>query len=181
MPVVTVWSSPSGAPMAMTWSPTTTLSDCPELQRREVGALDLEDREVVARVTPDDGGLLGVAVAQHDLDVAVDAGLDDVVVGEHVPLAVDDEAGARRRSLAAGVDLDRDDAGQRHGGDVGDRAGWALRGARPGFRQRRAGEVDAVLRELTGDAADDTGEQAQADHEQRPACRGRAEARREHR
>ena len=88
-----------------------------------------------------------------------------MVVGEHVALAVDDEAGARRRTLAAGVDLDRDDAGQRHGGDVGDRTGWALRGAGPGFRQRRAGEVDAVLRELTGDAADDPGEQAQADHE----------------
>ncbi len=102
-----------------------------------------------------------------------------MVVGEHVPLAVDDEAGARRRTLTACVDLDRDDAGQRHGGDVGDRTGRALRGARPGFGQSRAGEVDAVLRELTGDAADDAGEQAQADHHSgQPAAAATRRARR---
>ena len=71
MPVVTVWSRPSGAPTAMTWSPTTTLSDAPSVRGFRSVRFDLEHGEVVARVAPDDGRLLGVAVAQHDLDVAV--------------------------------------------------------------------------------------------------------------
>ena len=54
MPLVTVLSRPSGAPTAITWSPTTTELEAPSGSERQAGAVHLDHRQVVGRVAPDD-------------------------------------------------------------------------------------------------------------------------------
>ena len=106
MPTVTEPPSPNGLPIAITQSPTLSLSGRAEghrgqrllrrhLQQREIGlgvlADDLVDLELGAVVEVDD-----------DLVGAV----DDVIVGDDEAfLAVDDEAGAERGPLRSDGDL----------------------------------------------------------------------------
>ncbi|PRD36405.1 UNVERIFIED_CONTAM: hypothetical protein NCL1_08904 [Trichonephila clavipes] len=63
-----------------------------DLHRRQVGGGDLDQRDVGARVGADDLGLDLAAVAEAHGDLV---GLvDDMVVGQHIAVAADDETGA---------------------------------------------------------------------------------------
>src|SRR4029450_7544451 len=62
-----------------------------------VGVVDLEQRDVGGGIGADDLRALGVTVAQLDLDVL--GALDDMRVGEYVPVVVDQEARARGGAL----------------------------------------------------------------------------------
>ena len=121
MPAVTVWLRPSGRAEG-----DDRVADVEDGGRPEGGrdegprALDLEDREVVDRAAPDHGGVVPVALRVDDLDRAVvlGRGRDHVVVGDDVPLAVEDEARAGRAAVLAvegGDDLHG--AGQQRLGD----------------------------------------------------------------
>src|SRR5699024_8255428 len=61
--------------------------------RRQAGGLDLDDRHVGGGVLPDDGGVVGVAVVQLDLDAG--GPVDDVGAGQDISVLTDDDAGAR--------------------------------------------------------------------------------------
>ena len=101
MPAVTEWPRPNGLPIAITQSPTRTLSESPNLMAGSgflFGGSTLSTRHVDAAVGADQLGLeLGV-VAQDDGDVL--GALDHVVVGDDVAFAVDDEARAQRGAAA---------------------------------------------------------------------------------
>ena len=107
-----------------------------------LGALGVEHGEVVDRAAAHDGGVVAVAVLVDDLDRAVVGGGlgDDVVVGDDVPLAVEDEAGAGRPAvLAVVLRHDLHGAGQQRLGHRRDRAVVRLeRRRRDGVRRRPA-------------------------------------------
>src|SRR5690606_14650182 len=89
------------------------------------GVVDLDDGEVDDRVEADEGRREDATVGGRDLDEPVGRGPlegDDVRIGEHVPLLVEDDtrAGAAR---AARGDVDRDDGVGRLRGDRGDDVG----------------------------------------------------------
>jgi hypothetical protein len=101
MPAVTEWPRPNGIADRDHPVADPALVGIAELggrQRLLVGRLDLEHGDVDPAVGADQLGLeLGV-VAQDHRDVL--GALDDVVVGEDVALAVDDEARAQRGAAA---------------------------------------------------------------------------------
>src|SRR5262249_2552597 len=99
--------------------------------------INLEQREVARRILADNLRAHGGLVAELDRDVA--RALDDVVVGEDVPVLVDHEPGAgrgplrgaaERRRLLLDLRLDERDAGGGRLVDLVD--GLALDGARRG-------------------------------------------------
>ena len=93
IPVVTVRSSPNGLPIATTGSPTCTFVESPSGSGlHALGVVDLEQRDVGGRVGPDDLRLLRGAVPELHVDAL--GPLDDVGVGEDVPVVVDQEARA---------------------------------------------------------------------------------------
>ena len=101
MPCVTVLRSPSGAPAAITSSPTLHLVGVAEPGHRQVvDVVDLEHGQVGLGVAADEVGGHFLAVVEHHrrLELAgVVGGLgDDVVVGDDVAAAVDDDARALR-------------------------------------------------------------------------------------
>ena len=63
-----------------------------ERQRLQVGAVDLQHRQVARLVGADDLRLEGAAVGQFDADLL--GAVDHVVVGEDVAVRPDDDAGA---------------------------------------------------------------------------------------
>ena len=94
MPIVTVWPTLNGSPIASTTSPTRAWSDWPNvIGVRPVGD-DAHHREVGVRIGADDLAGDGAPVVQGDLDVG--HALDHVVVGEDVALAAHDDARAER-------------------------------------------------------------------------------------
>jgi hypothetical protein len=121
MPAVTVRSSPKGFPIATTGSPTSTSSELPSgsgvsARDRDDGVADAdavgvaerersqaararlhaEDGEVGRGVAADDPRLHLVALREPDLDVG--GALDDVEIRDDVPVLVDDEPRAERRT-----------------------------------------------------------------------------------
>lgn len=96
IPWVTVNSSPKGFPMAMAFCPTRIWSESPQDQGHQalLGGVHLEEGHVQGRGRPHQPGLvlLGVVVELHRDPVRP---LHHVVVGEDVPLLVNDEARAR--------------------------------------------------------------------------------------
>ena len=114
MPLVTVLSRPSGAPTAITGSPTTT-----ELGGARAAATGRPVRPTLMTARSYDASRPTIvrprarAVGELDRDVAALRGAgDDVVVGEDVALGLQDEAGAGAGRVGA-LDLDRHHAGQR--------------------------------------------------------------------
>ena len=92
MPIVTVLPRPNGLPMATTYSPTRSASLEPSetARARSLGVLELQDRDVQPRVLADDlRGVLALVGELHLHHVGV---VDDVRVGDDVPLPVDEEA-----------------------------------------------------------------------------------------
>ena len=100
MPVVTLFSSPNGLPMATTTSPTATCVESANSSgcSADDGRVDVENREVGRGVDADDGGVVGLAVREPHLGGV--GALDDVGVRDHVTGVVDDEAGALRLGRA---------------------------------------------------------------------------------
>ena len=96
MPLVTVWPTPKGSPMASTRSPTSTLSELAKLKRRQVRArpADLQHRQIGALVLEHDVGREFALVGQRHLDLI--GVLDDVEIGHDQARRVDDDAGAER-------------------------------------------------------------------------------------
>ena len=96
MPEVTVRSRPNGLPIATTASPTSTASESARTSgvSAACGGVDLEQRDVGGRVAADEGRLQGVVVREAHLDRG--RSVDDVVVGDDVPLLVEHEARAER-------------------------------------------------------------------------------------
>ena len=103
MPAVTVLSRPNGEPMAITHSPTLSLDDVADPHRRQAAGVDPHQRDVGALVGADDLGLELALVGQGD-DHLLRA-LDDVGVGQHVAVGVEDEAGAHAPRLGIAVGL----------------------------------------------------------------------------
>ena len=68
------------------------LAAVPQRHGLEAGALDFDDGNVVILVAADDGGVVLLAVVERHLDVL--AAVNDVVVGDDVAVAGEDEAGA---------------------------------------------------------------------------------------
>ncbi len=137
MPVVTVLSRPRGAPMAITWSPTTTEEEDPIVSGCRSERARLEDGEVVGGVAPAMVSRDLRAVGQLDLDgPRVGSAGHHVVVGDDVALGVRHEARPGARAVGT-VHADRDDAGEGLGRDVGDRALRPARGAPPTVGSRR--------------------------------------------
>ena len=124
MPWVTVPARPSGEPMAITASPTASPADDPIAATTGFAHVDLDDGEVGLRVAADDPRGGAGAVGEDRVQPAAGAGRgggDDVVVGQHVAVALDDDPGARAR-LLADADLQGHDGGHGARGDVGHRA-----------------------------------------------------------
>ena len=71
MPLVTVWPTPNGSPMASTRSPTWASSRVVERQHRQLLGpdVDLQHRHVGARVGQQHLGRELAAVAEHDHDL----------------------------------------------------------------------------------------------------------------
>ena len=98
MPWVTVWSRPRGLPMATTHSPTRMASLSPSLAKGRCSGVDLDQGDVQLLVPAQHLGLVGPAVGDLHFDggfAALDA-LDDVVVGEDLPVRGDEHARAAR-------------------------------------------------------------------------------------
>ena len=108
MPLVTVRSRPNGLPIATTGSPTSIFDESPRASGVHlVGrSVDLQQRQVGGRVGADHLGVVGgLGVAELHLDL-LGAG-DDVVVGQDVPVGVDQEpraGGDAAPGLAEGVE-----------------------------------------------------------------------------
>ncbi len=88
MPLVTVWPTPNGLPMASTRSPTSRSSESPKLERRQIfvlAGIDLEDGEIGALVGEQELGFEFAPVGEHDADVG--AAQDHMVVGDDETLA----------------------------------------------------------------------------------------------
>ena len=67
MPVVSVPSNPNGLPMASTFCPTTRASELPSGRDGQLAAgVDLDQRQVVARVRSQDFRLVDFLVRQRD-------------------------------------------------------------------------------------------------------------------
>ncbi len=92
MPIVTVWPTASGLPMANTTSPTRSLSLSASVTQGRFVGLDLDDGDVGLRVGADHPGLELAVVGQGDLHLV--RALHDVVVGEDVAVGRHDDAGA---------------------------------------------------------------------------------------
>ena len=90
MPWVTVCDSPSGLPIASTTSPTCSRSERPRVMTGRSRQVDLQHREVGVRVAAHDLDPGNAAVGQLHADL-VEVG-DNVLVGDDVTLAVDDDA-----------------------------------------------------------------------------------------
>ena len=111
MPAVTVPPSPNGLPIAITGSPTRTLSESAKVaERQRSSAVDLDQREVGVRILADHLGRQLAAVLQGDGDLV--GAVDDVVVGDDQAVVVDDEAGAHRgrrqaRAKPGGIGIER--------------------------------------------------------------------------
>ena len=99
MPAVTVPPRLNGLPIAITHSPSRSLSLSPNFTAFSgLVGLHLEQRQVGLGVAADDLGLQRGAVVENDADL-VGVG-DDVVVGDHEAGRIDDEAGAERIDAA---------------------------------------------------------------------------------
>ena len=96
MPLVTVWPTPKGLPMASTRSPTSRSSESLKFQGRQrlAFAVDAQHGQVGALVREHDLGLELAPVGQHHGDLV--GALDDVMVGHDQAVRVDDHAGAER-------------------------------------------------------------------------------------
>ena len=70
-----------------------------QAQIGNVGSLDLENCQVSLRIGPDDPGVQDTAAVELDIDPA--RLLDNVVIGQHQTLRIDDEARAKARLLVA--------------------------------------------------------------------------------
>ena len=96
MPLVTVWPTPNGLPMASTRSPTSMPLGIREGQRRKLLALgiDAQHRQVGPLVIGDDRGVELAPVAEHDGDLL--GAVDHMLVGDDQAIGADDDAGAER-------------------------------------------------------------------------------------
>ena len=119
---------PSGLPTATTVSPTASALLSPMTAGVRPVASTLMTRHVGGGVLPDDGGVVGVAVVQLDLDAG--GPVDDVGAGQDIAVLTDDDAGARAalHVVAAEPGLraahlfrrDGHNAGRHHRGDLRD-------------------------------------------------------------
>ena len=160
MPCVTVPTRPSGEPMAITASPTARLVRRSDRRHHGVRDVDLDDGQVRLRVAADDACGSARAVGEDGVQPAAgpDRGRrDDVVVGEHVAVALDHDPGPGA-GLLADPDLQGHDGGDRARGDVGHRPGRPLLALGDGG-QRGAGLGEprgAVRRQPPDEAAGGT-------------------------
>ena len=125
MPWVTVPTRPSGEPMAITRVADGEPRRRPDRRHHGVRDVDLDDGQVRLRVAADDARGSARAVGEDGVQPAAGADRgrrDDVVVGEHVAVALDHDPGPGA-GLLADPDLQRHDGGDRARGDVGHRAG----------------------------------------------------------
>ena len=89
IPVVTVWLSPKGLPMARTQSPTLDLVGVAQLRRRKVLlGLDLQHRQIRFRIAADDLGLVLLFVPHRDSHFF--GPVHHVVIGQNVAVRADD-------------------------------------------------------------------------------------------
>ena len=98
MPLVTVWPTPNGLPMASTTSPTSSLSlsaNCRNGKSLPPFSIFRTARSVRSS-WDDDLGVVLALVGQRDADLRVGAALDDVRVGDDDAVGADDDAGAER-------------------------------------------------------------------------------------
>jgi hypothetical protein len=96
MPLVTVWPTPKGLPMASTRSPTSTSSESRISRLGRLGpGVDAQHREVGALVVSTSSGIELAAGRPARPVISVGAG-DDVVVGDDEAVGGDDHAGAER-------------------------------------------------------------------------------------
>ena len=155
MPLVTVLSRPNGEPMATTCWPTSRSADVPRVAGCEAAlAVGLDDGEVGDRVAAEDLGLRVAAVVERDGDrPAVGRGLHDVVVGEDLAVAADDDAGART-GLASTGDVDLGDGRQQLLGHLLDLPGWCRAGVGSGVERADDAVVVAPDRVVGRGAAD---------------------------
>ena len=99
MPAVTVPPRLNGLPMAMTHSPSRSLSESPNATALSgLSGLHAQQREIALGVLADQFGRELGAVVEDDVDL-VGVG-DDVIVGDDEAGRVDDEAGAERVDAA---------------------------------------------------------------------------------
>ena len=133
--------SPNGLPTATTQSPicAALLSPKADIGQRLVG-VDLQHREIGARVAADDLGGVFAVVLQGHLDLGGLA--DDVVVGDDVARGVDDKAGAERDALDA---VARHSAGRRTGAGPAGRCR-----CRCCSKKRRSNSSNGELRKPSG-------------------------------
>src|SRR5471032_1895761 len=89
MPMVTVWPTPKGLPMASTTSPTRACSAWPSTMTDSLPSDTLMTARSVSGSVPT---TLAAAVRQRHLDVV--GRVDDVVVGQNIAVGADDDARA---------------------------------------------------------------------------------------
>ena len=97
MPLVTVWPTPKGLPMASTRSPTSMPSE--SASKASVGKLlalgiDAQHGQIGALVMGHDSGLELAPVAKHDGDIL--GAVHHMLVGDDQAVGGDDDAGAER-------------------------------------------------------------------------------------
>ena len=92
MPMVTVWPTPKGLPMASTTSPTSHLVAVGHRDDGQVFGVDLDHGDVGLRVAANDLGGELAAVLQRDFHLV--GVIHHVVVGEDVAVLGDDDARA---------------------------------------------------------------------------------------
>ena len=95
MPLVTVSSRPKGLPTARTHSPTFTLSESPRGKRREISkeGRDLDQDKVCFGIPSDDFSLVLLPFRQFHFDLV--GVLDDMIVGDDIPIFIDDKSRAQ--------------------------------------------------------------------------------------
>ena len=109
MPLVVVWPTPNGLPMASTRSPTSSASELPiGIDRERIRRLDLEHGEVEGLVLEQQLALEFAAVGRRDLHRVGIA--DHVEIGDDDAGRIDQHAGAQRllqarRHLAVAEEL----------------------------------------------------------------------------
>ena len=131
MPLVTVPESPSGDPIAMTGSPTTTVSELPRGSAGRLLGVDPQHRQVVARRGPDDLRLDARPVGEGDSATRPGPPSTTWLLVTTSPSSSIDEPDPVPPP-SAGLDLDLHDARQHGGGDARDTARRALHAARRG-------------------------------------------------
>ena len=95
MPAVTVPPRLNGLPMAITHSPSRSLSESPNFTALSgLSGLTLQQRDVGLLILADQLGLEARAVVEDDGDLV--GFRDHVIVGDHDAGGIDDEAGAER-------------------------------------------------------------------------------------